>query len=102
MAGGETVRVERDGPVTVVTIDRPERRNAVDAPTAAALADAFRGFDRDPVGHRAVGPAGARGHGQRAPPRPGDAGLWRDGHRCRTLRHWSGPWRPPGSPKPGS
>jgi len=47
MAGGETVRVERDGPVTVVTIDRPERRNAVDAPTAAALADAFRGFDRD-------------------------------------------------------
>ena len=47
MAGGGTVRVERDGPVTVVTIDRPERRNAVDAPTAAALAGAFREFDRD-------------------------------------------------------
>jgi enoyl-CoA hydratase len=47
MAGGETVRMERDGPVTVVTIDRPERRNAVDAPTAAALAGAFRDFDRD-------------------------------------------------------
>jgi enoyl-CoA hydratase len=47
MAGGGTVRVERDGPVTVVTIDRPERRNAVDAPTAAALAGAFRDFDRD-------------------------------------------------------
>lgn len=42
-----TVRVERDGPVTVVTIDRPERRNAVDAPTAAALAGAFRAFDGD-------------------------------------------------------
>jgi enoyl-CoA hydratase/carnithine racemase len=40
------VRVEREGPVTVVTIDRPERRNAVDGPAAAALADAFREFDR--------------------------------------------------------
>jgi enoyl-CoA hydratase len=47
VADGTGARVERDGPVTVVTIDRPERRNAVDAPTAAALADAFRGFDRD-------------------------------------------------------
>jgi enoyl-CoA hydratase len=37
-----SVLVERDGPVAVVTIDRPEVRNAVDAPTAAALADAFR------------------------------------------------------------
>ena len=43
-----TVLVERDGPVTVVTIDRPERRNAVDGPTAAALAAAFRAFDSDP------------------------------------------------------
>ena len=36
-----------DGPVRVVTIDRPERRNAVDAATATALADAFRAFDAD-------------------------------------------------------
>jgi enoyl-CoA hydratase len=42
-----TVRVGRDGPVTLVTIDRPERRNAVDGPTAAALAGAFRAFDAD-------------------------------------------------------
>lgn len=42
-----TIRVEHDGPVTVVTIDRPEVRNAVDGPTAAALADAFRAFDAD-------------------------------------------------------
>lgn len=42
-----TVHVERDGPVTVVTIDRPEVRNAVDRPTAEALADAFRTFDAD-------------------------------------------------------
>jgi enoyl-CoA hydratase len=44
---GPGVRVEQQGPVTVVTIDRPSRRNAVDGPTAAALADAFRAFDAD-------------------------------------------------------
>jgi enoyl-CoA hydratase len=43
-----TVRIEHDGPVTVVTIDRPEARNAVDRPTAEGLADAFRAFDADP------------------------------------------------------
>jgi len=42
-----TVRTERDGPVLVVTIDRPEARNAVDRPTAARLAEAFRAFDAD-------------------------------------------------------
>jgi enoyl-CoA hydratase len=42
-----SVHTERDGAVTVLTIDRPEARNAVDGPTAAALADAFRDFDRD-------------------------------------------------------
>jgi len=42
------VRVERDGPVTTVLLARPERRNAVDGPTAQALADAFRAFDADP------------------------------------------------------
>jgi len=44
-----TVHVDADGPVCVVTIDRPEARNAVDGPTAAALADAFREFERDPA-----------------------------------------------------
>ena len=43
----EAVRVERDGPVTTVLLSRPERRNAVDGATAAALADAFRAFDAD-------------------------------------------------------
>jgi enoyl-CoA hydratase len=36
-----------DGPVAIVTIDRPEVANAIDAPAAAELADAFRQFDRD-------------------------------------------------------
>jgi enoyl-CoA hydratase/carnithine racemase len=42
-----TVRVERAGPVTTVILDRPAVRNAVDRPTAEALADAFRAFDAD-------------------------------------------------------
>ena len=47
MSDMSTVRCERDGAVTIVTIDRPAVRNAVDGPTAAALADAFRRFDTD-------------------------------------------------------
>ncbi len=41
------VRTEIRGDVTVVTIDRPHVRNAVDGPTARALAAAFRAFDAD-------------------------------------------------------
>lgn len=43
----ESVVIERDGDVLVVTINRPERRNAVDADTAAALLEAFTNFDAD-------------------------------------------------------
>lgn len=42
-----TVRVERNGPVTTVVLDRPHARNAVDGPTALALFEAFDEFDRD-------------------------------------------------------
>ena len=38
-----------DGEVAIVTIDRPEARNAVDRPTAILLAEAFRRFDADPA-----------------------------------------------------
>ncbi len=41
------VAVERRGAVTIVTIDRPEVRNAVDRPTAEALGEAFRDFAGD-------------------------------------------------------
>ena len=44
----QAVRVERSGPVTTVSLNRPATRNAVDGPTAAALAAAFRAFDADP------------------------------------------------------
>ncbi len=42
-----TVRFETEGPVAIVTIDRPEVRNAVDGPTARELAEAFRRFDAE-------------------------------------------------------
>ncbi len=48
------VTVGGDGPVTIVTIDRPARRNAVDAVTAAALLEAFLSFDADPTAAVAV------------------------------------------------
>ena len=43
----ETVHFEIDGPVCLITIDRPHARNAVDGPTQRALSDAFRRFDAD-------------------------------------------------------
>src|SRR5580692_12348132 len=47
-------RVERDGPVSTAVLDRPAVRNAVDGPTAAALADAFREFEADDSARAAV------------------------------------------------
>jgi enoyl-CoA hydratase len=41
----DSVLVEHDGPVTVVTINRPERRNAVDSVCADRLREAFAEFD---------------------------------------------------------
>ena len=45
MSGG--VRVERDGAVTTVIMNRPEARNAVNGPAAAELYAAFDEFDKD-------------------------------------------------------
>src|SRR3954466_13778632 len=42
-----TVIVEREGPVAVITIDRPQARNAVDPATAARLFEAFNESERD-------------------------------------------------------
>lgn len=48
----DLVSLERHGSVAVVTINRPEVRNAVDGPTARALADAVRAADADPAPSR--------------------------------------------------
>jgi enoyl-CoA hydratase len=43
----DPVRMERQGPVAVITLDRPASRNAVDRAAAEALAAALRRFDAD-------------------------------------------------------
>jgi enoyl-CoA hydratase len=43
----EQVKYERRGAAAILTIDRPERRNAVDGPTADLLADGYRRFEAD-------------------------------------------------------
>ncbi|MFI6562405.1 crotonase/enoyl-CoA hydratase family protein [Streptomyces sp. NPDC050534] len=48
------VRTERQGHVTTVVLSRPEARNAVDGPTAAELAHAFREFEADEEARVAV------------------------------------------------
>ncbi|KZS67894.1 enoyl-CoA hydratase [Mycobacterium kansasii] len=50
----DLVHVEHTGPVTTVIINRPEARNAVNGPTAAALYSAFEQFDRDDAAAVAV------------------------------------------------
>jgi len=49
-----TVTVEKRGAVTLVTINRPRVRNAVDGATAQLLYDAFTDFDSDESQHVAV------------------------------------------------
>lgn len=56
-----TIQIETDGPVTVISLDRPDVRNAVDADTAHALHAAFVAFEADPAARVAV-LHGAHGH----------------------------------------
>lgn len=49
-----SVTVEKNGPVTTLSIDRPQVRNAVDRPTAEALAAALRAFEADDEARVAV------------------------------------------------
>lgn len=49
-----SVHIERKEQVMTIILDRPDVRNAVDAPTADALADAFRTFDSDEDARAAV------------------------------------------------
>jgi enoyl-CoA hydratase len=47
MSKTDSVLVEHDGPVTIVSINRPHCRNAVDGATARKLFDTFLAFDAD-------------------------------------------------------
>ncbi|MGO9006889.1 MAG: crotonase/enoyl-CoA hydratase family protein [Beijerinckiaceae bacterium] len=53
-AASETVLIEKAGPVTIVTINRPASRNAVDPATALSLRRAFAAFEADPYAHAAI------------------------------------------------
>jgi enoyl-CoA hydratase len=57
----DTVRIERQDAVTIVTLDRAEVRNAVDGATARRLHEAFVAFEEDDSTHVAVF-HGAHGH----------------------------------------
>lgn len=59
------VTTERSGSVLSIHLHRPEARNAVDGPTAAALLQAFQAFEADDALRVAVL------HGQGAPSAPG-------------------------------
>jgi enoyl-CoA hydratase len=47
MSEPDSILIERDGPVTIVSINRPHCRNAVDGATARKLYDTFLAFDAD-------------------------------------------------------
>src|SRR5258705_7135164 len=54
MTETDNLLVDRDGPVTIVSINRPHCRNAVDGATARKLYDAFLAFDADEAASVAV------------------------------------------------
>ncbi len=84
-----TVRCDIDGPITIVTIDRPAARNAVNVPTARALAEAFRRFDADAAQHVAIltGAAGTFCAGY-------DLKQTATGHRGHRVERGDGPMGP--------
>ena len=61
MSETDAVLIERDGPVTIISINRPHCRNAVDGATARKLYDAFLAFDADDDASVAVF-TGTHGH----------------------------------------
>jgi enoyl-CoA hydratase len=54
MTEADAVLIDRDGPVTIISINRPHCRNAVDGATARKLYDAFLAFDADEAASVAV------------------------------------------------
>ena len=80
----DPVRYEQVGAAAVVTIDRPERRNAVDGPTAEALHEAYQRFEADDDA-RVHGPHRRRRRGLLRRRRPqGDRDLRAAARRCPT------------------
>ena len=66
MSSGTSVRYEPDGPVSVITIDRPDRMNAIDGEVHGQLVDVWRRFDEDQSASVAVLAGSASGPSARA------------------------------------
>ncbi len=60
MVSGGDVRLDHDGPVTILTIDRPEARNAIARSTMQELAAALDEIERSPARVLVVTGAGTR------------------------------------------
>ena len=58
----EPVLVTREGPILIVTLNRPERRNPLSLETITALHDALTGSDATVIVLAATGPAFSAGH----------------------------------------
>src|SRR5258707_14964869 len=93
----DAVLVERDGPVTIVSINRPHCRNAVDGATARKLYDAFLAFDADEAASVAVFTGtggffspGADHHADEAGVRKKNTGSGKSGHVVHNARCHAG------------
>jgi enoyl-CoA hydratase len=89
MSDNELVLCKVDGPLSIITINRPQARNAVNVATAKALAEAFRRFDADPDRSVAVltGAGGAFCAGY-------DLKQTASGHRAHRVEAGDGPMGP--------
>ena len=84
-----SLRIERADDATVITIDRPAQRNAVDSETARQLAAAFRAFDDDDASAVAI-LTGANGHFCAG----ADLKAYAAGDRRKISEHGDGPMGP--------
>jgi enoyl-CoA hydratase len=67
MTQSDAVRYERKGAAALLTIDRPQRRNAVDGPTAVALHEAYERFEADEQARVLVLTGAGEGRSARGP-----------------------------------
>lgn len=87
------LKIERAGATAVLTMNRPEQRNALDTALREAFADAVAGI-RDDTSVRAVVLTGAGGHFcaggdvKQMDRTPGEAGVFASRERLRFLHRW--------------
>ena len=82
----DKIRVETNGPVTTITINRPERRNALDLEATDLLTAAFAAFENDPEAQGAVLQPSA--DGRRRLPDPGSIAMGGDQLETESPGQW--------------